>query len=117
MSHLKSYRLPSFTISVRECTVGELTAEHARDDRWAQSRDYVAVEIRAKADSLKLTCVVGSPACGSWDEDRAARAALSFAAEPSCWDVADDESWSRTHGETLTNEAFCHGVLGKELRQ
>lgn len=110
MAHLKSFRLPSFTISVRELTADERAAN--RD----MSRDYMAVMIRHKSNDL-IVAVVGSPQMGSWNEDKAARSAISFASEESCWNDPKENLWVRLYGEDLTMEAFNHGVLGKELRQ
>lgn len=73
----------------------------------------MAVVIRAKGGDA-LTCVVGSPMIGSWDEDRATRSAISFASEISCWDSQEERTWVETHGEQLFNEACCHAVLGLE---
>lgn len=116
MSHLKSYRLPSFTLTARELTLKE------RQDNQpgiAEGRDYIAIEIRAKSEGwpAKLVVCVGSPICGDWSEDKAARSALSFASEPSCWDEPKDRAWVDCHAETLISEASCHGVLGKNLRE
>lgn len=112
MSHLKSYLLPSFTLTARELTPEERIQNRSG---YTEGRDYIAIDIRARAGGL-LTCCVGSPVCGEWDEDHAVRSALSFASEPSCWDTSADEEWVCTHGEELINEALCHGVLGMELR-
>lgn len=118
MSKLKGYRLPSFTITARE-----LTAEEWQSNRSGvtEGRDYIAIVIRAKSEGWpQLTLCVGSPIIMTqghvWDEDAAARSALSFASEPSCWDKPEDKAWVDCHGETLTNEAFCHRTLGKEMR-
>lgn len=107
---LKRYRLPGFTIGVRYPTPEERRQVDS-------SRDCLVAELRSVDTRRSLVCVMGSPMVGSWDEDSAARCALSFAAEPGCWDDPADNAWSREHGEDLTDAAFCHKVLGKELRQ
>ena len=114
MSYLKRYRLPSFTITVRECTPTERATVEP-------SRDALTVEIKAKAPGgggIVWCNAIGSPVCGSWDEARCARTAISFASNSCDLDDADpDRLWVESFGETLTNEAFNHVVLGKELRQ
>ena len=113
MSYLKRYRLPSFTITVRECT----PAERATIE---QSRDAVTVVIKPRGGRPWVNAV-GSPIYGDWCEDRAARAAISFASCDYLGTLGTDEDpdtvWAKEYGETLTNEAYCHRVLGKELRQ
>lgn len=116
MTILKRYRTPSFAITVRELTSSELSANaNHRRDLFDSRREYLAVDIRAKGDGV-LTCLVGSPVVGEWNPERAARSAVSFASERSCWDLPSEREWVEAHGEELSNEAFCHRVLGAEMR-
>lgn len=111
MAILKTYRLPSFSVIVRELHDDE------RSQATDNQRDYMTVAFIHKPTGHYLNVVIGSPVYGEWNEDRAARSAISFASEPSCWDTDKDREWSEWYGETLTNEAFSHTVLGKELRE
>ncbi len=108
MNVLKRFRLPSFSIAVSECTPTERAGVE-------MSRDCLSVRINAKAGAIVI--VVGSPIIGDWQEVDAVRAAISFASTPSCHDDAADREWSESNGELLSNEAFCHRLLGKELRE
>lgn len=114
--YLKRYRLPSFVLTAREPTDDERTASGE-----CGKRDVITIEIRRKGEKTSLVVPVGSPVImvqgKIWNEDSAARSALSFASAPSCWDDQTDREWSRENGERLTNEAFCHRILGKEMRQ
>ncbi len=103
------FKLPSFTLTVRDLTSDEWARESDR------SRDYYRVTIRS-ADGPELGMSVGSPVYGKWSETLAARSALSFASEPNCWDDPAECEWVRMYGEELTNEAIGHRVLGKEMR-
>jgi hypothetical protein len=115
------FKLPSFTLTTREPTAEELRVQSDR-----HQREYIAVEIAKrngrgrKADAITL--VVGLPiiriAGDETPEDlAAARSAISFASAPWCADDPHEKEWMETHGEDLSNEAFCHRTLGKELRQ
>jgi hypothetical protein len=110
MNTIKRFRLPGFTLTARELTDAERAAN--RDP----GRDYIAIDISAKGDGA-ITLCVGSPVCGEWDENRAARAAISFANAPWCADDPGERAWMEAHGEELTNQAYCHRVLGAELRE
>jgi hypothetical protein len=106
-------------------TARDLTVEENTDNRGGitEGRDYIAIEIRSKGEGWphRLIVCVGSPIIMTqghvWNADTAARSALSFASEPSCWDEPKDRAWVDCHGETLANEAYCHKVLGKETRK
>ena len=105
------FNLPSFVLVTRDLT----------SDEWARqsdrSRDYIAVTIRAKRERESITLLVGSPVCGEWSDVLAARSAISFASAPWCADDPTEKAWIEAHGEDLSNEAFCHRTLGKELRE
>jgi len=112
------FKLPTFTLTVRDLTA----EEYAANKRGvAEGRDYFAVVIRAKGERDALTLCVGSPVIRTaghpWNEAAAARSAISFASAPWCADDATERDWMESHGEDLTNEAFCHRVLGTELRE
>lgn len=110
---LQTFRVQGFALHA--C---EPTAEESRSDL---QRNYITVVIFAKGEDKGLVLPIGSPIImtrgKSWDETSAARSALSFASEPSCWDDPDEQEWSRDNGESLTMAAYCHRELGKELRE
>ena len=87
----RTFRLDGFTLYA--C---EPTAEESRNDL---QRDHITIVIFAKGEDKGLVVPVGSPIImtrgKSWDECAAARSALSFASEPSCWDDTDEQEWSR----------------------
>lgn len=112
----KSFKLPNFRINVRDLTDEENTANRSG---IAEGRDYFAVDFFDK-DGASITCCVGSPIVmmqgESWNETTAARSAVSFACEPSCFDDEQERAWSEQNGEDLLNEAYCHRILGSEMR-
>lgn len=108
------FKLPSFTLTCRDLTDEELRANRSG---IAEGRDYIAVVIRHKPSRSQITLCVGSPILRSFDEAEAARSAISFASAPWCADDPKEREWMESYGEDLSNEAFCHRTLGKELRQ
>ena len=112
------FKLPSFTLTVRDLTDEELTANKRG---LAEGRDYYAVDILARGHKRTLTLCIGSPVIltqgSEWNEAEAARSAISFATAPWCADDPTERAWMEDYGEELTNEAYCHRTLGKELRQ
>lgn len=116
MQTLKSFRLPSFRINVRDLTDEETASNR---NGIAEGRDYYAIDIFDK-DGASLTLCVGGPIVmtqgKSWNETTAARSALSFASEASCFDDEQEIAWVEANGEDLINEAFNHRVLGTEMR-
>jgi len=113
------FKLPTFTLTVRDLT----SEEYAR--QTDRQRDYFAVDIKKLAGRGKaghsITLCVGGPVImtqgHTWNEAAAARSAISFANAPYCADDPNERTWMEMHGEDLNNEAFCHRILGKELRQ
>lgn len=109
----RRFRLDGFTLYACEPT----------EDEWRldTQRNYITIVIFVRGEDKGLVVPVGSPIImmrgESWDECAAARCALSFASEPSCWDDPDEQEWSRDNGESLTMAAYCHRELGKELRE
>jgi len=113
----RRFILPGFILGCRDLTDEESQANRAG---IAEKRDYIAVDIRHKKTGDQITLCVGSPIImmqgESWGEAAAARSAISFASAPWCADDPKEKAWMRSYGEDLTNDAFCHGELGKEMR-
>jgi hypothetical protein len=108
---LRTFRLDGFTMYACEPTEAEWRSD--------TQRNYITIVIFARGEDKGLVVPVGSPIImmrgESWDEIKAARTALSFAADPQ-WDDEDERAWVDDHGDALTSAAYCHRVLGTELR-
>lgn len=108
------FKLPNFTLTTRE-----LTDEERRINTGGicEGRKYIAVEIRHTRSNKQIVLCVGS-GVGAWifDDAKAARSAISFAGAPWCADDPKEKEWMESYGEDLANDAFCHRILGKEMR-